>query len=275
MLLAVSAGQGQLNAVEGRLPELAGDAVLQREGGPLGKDVFGVLARKVFLPGAAADPGELGIEDADAVRGAEQDKTQTHGIVDAVQHLFLVADDGIQGLEVGGRGAVGAAHKAGEREGQQQADAQACQQADGIDLQGPVPDLPVDVRSGQGGHQHQRIGKRGGEGQGIDVIPSRHGRAFLEVQGLDTGHAGTEGLLLQGTILQQEDTTPVRAQIHQSEQAFLVLQDVRQGRVHGEAQEQAADDTGPVLAAYLEQGRTGLQGKMVTMLVDGAKGKRP
>ena len=92
---------------------------------------------------------------------------------------------------------------------------------------------------------------------------------------MGTGHARAQGKPLQGTVLQQEDTAPARAQIHQSEQAFLVLQDVRQGRVHGEAQEQAADDTGPVLAADFEQGRTGLQGKMVTMLVDGAKGKRP
>ena len=170
---------------------------------------------------------------------------------------------------------MGPPHQAGDPEGQQQADPQAGQQADGIDLHGFVEDLPVDVRGGQGGHQHQRIGQRGDEGQGIDVIPSGHGRTLFEIQRMGAGHACTEGELLQGVLPQQEDAAPVREKIHQPELAFLVLEDGRQGRVHGEAQEQAADDTGPVFAADLEQGGTGLQGETVPMLVDGPKGKRP
>ena len=275
MFLAVSTGQGQLHAVEGRFLDLAFDACLQFVGGLLGEKIPGGLAGQLILRDAAADLGKFGIEDADAVRGTEQDKPQAHGIVDAVQHLLLVADDRVQGLEVGCRSTVGPPHQAGDPEGQQQADPQAGQQADGIDLHGFVEDLPVDVRSGQGGHQHQRIGQRGDEGQGIDVIPSGHGRTLFEVQRMGAGHACTEGELLQGVLPQQENAAPVREKIHQPELAFLVLEDGRQGRVHGEAQEQAADDTGPVLTADLEQGGTGLQGKVVIMLVDGAKGKRP
>ena len=92
---------------------------------------------------------------------------------------------------------------------------------------------------------------------------------------MGSGHARTEGELSQGALLQQEDAASVREKIHQLELAVLVLEDARQGRVHGEAEEQTADDTGPVLAADLEQGGTGLQGKTLPMLMDGTKGKRP
>lgn len=107
MFLAVSTGQGQLHAVEGRFLDLAFDACLQFIGGLLGKKIPGGLAGQLILRDAAADLGKFGVEDADAVRGTEQDQPQAHGIVDAVQHLLLVADDRIQGLEVGGRSPVG------------------------------------------------------------------------------------------------------------------------------------------------------------------------
>ena len=159
MFLAVRAGQGQLHAIEGRFLDLAFDACLQFAGGFFRKEVAGGFPGQLLLPGTAADLGKFGIEDADAVRGTEQDKAQAHGVVDAVQHLLLVTDDGIQGLEVGGRGPVGPPHQTRDPKGQQQADPKAGQKADGVDLQGFAEDLAVDVRSGQGGHQHQRTGK--------------------------------------------------------------------------------------------------------------------
>lgn len=52
---------------------------------------------------------------------------------------------------------------------------------------------------------------------------------------MGAGHACAKREPLQGAVLQHEDTAPVREKVHQLELAFLVLQDVRQGRIHGEA----------------------------------------